>query len=54
MLFNFEFDVTVFDVPVFDVTLLYQTKALRIGGYDKGVHMNRFARETSGDPWCEF
>ncbi len=24
MLFNFEFDVTVFDVPVFDITLLYQ------------------------------
>jgi hypothetical protein len=23
MLFNFEFDVTVFDVPVFDVTHLY-------------------------------
>jgi len=23
MLFNFEFDVTVFDVPVFDITLLY-------------------------------
>ncbi len=25
MLFNFEFDVTVFDVPVFDVTHLYLT-----------------------------
>jgi len=23
MLFNFEFDVTVFDVPVFDIALLY-------------------------------
>jgi len=23
MLFNFEFNVTVFDVPVFDITLLY-------------------------------
>jgi hypothetical protein len=25
MLFNFEFEVTVFDVPVFDVTFLYRT-----------------------------
>jgi len=26
MLFNIEFDVTVFDVPVFDVTLLYHKR----------------------------
>jgi len=40
MLFNIEFDVTVFDVPVFDVTHLYPNTFLRdkIGQQSNDFH----------------
>jgi hypothetical protein len=35
MLFNFEFDVTVFDVPEFDITLLYLKLEFKYYGFEK-------------------